>query len=476
MNLTDTFNRCQKFVRKDVWELRCETMPWYRKLGVYVVRLGSLIISGFKNDQCSLHAASLTFFSLMALIPILALTLALARAFDGANKAKEQFDEYFNGWMAQMEQSVEAKVQTVDGVTEGGVQEEVTKAFTSQIREIADKLFEQIDQLKFGTLGGIGAVMLFWTVIGMLGKVESSFNRIWGVEQPRTMVRKCADYLFACMILPFLATAASSIPVVTMITDIMGKAVGDVGANATRTILESGLVKFSVTLTVGTLTFAFLLSFMPNARVKLIPAIAGGFVTLMLFGGWLKLCAMLQIGIGKYSALYGSFAVLPILLLWVYTSWQIILLGAEITFAVQNRDTYVLEQNAANASPLARLLMALTLCAEAARQAREKGGGPFAAEAFARQHGIPVRFAKDILNDLKRNGILAEVAGHPGDYLLARCGGSLTVAEITRVILKDGEPPEALGLGNLSGSLPAFCGTLDDTLGKAFPAPVADLG
>ena len=476
MKLIDTFNRCQKFVRKDVWELRCETMPWYRKLGVYVVRLGSLIISGFKNDQCSLHAASLTFFSLMALIPILALTLALARAFDGANKAKEQFDEYFNGWMAQMEQSVEAKVQTVDGVTEGGVQEEVTKAFTSQIREIADKLFEQIDQLKFGTLGGIGAVMLFWTVIGMLGKVESSFNRIWGVEQPRTMVRKCADYLFACMILPFLATAASSIPVVTMITDIMGKAVGDVGANATRTILESGLVKFSVTLTVGTLTFAFLLSFMPNARVKLIPAIAGGFVTLMLFGGWLKLCAMLQIGIGKYSALYGSFAVLPILLLWVYTSWQIILLGAEITFAVQNRDTYVLEQNAANASARARLLMALTLCAEAARQAREKGGGPFAAEAFARQHGIPVRFAKDILNDLKRNGILAEVAGHPGDYLLARCGGSLTVAEITRVILKDGEPPEALGLGNLSGSLPAFCGTLDDTLGKAFPAPVADLG
>ena len=476
MNITDTFNRCQKFVRKDVWELRCENMPWHRKLGVYAVRLGSLIISGFKNDQCSLHAASLTFFSLMALIPILALTLALARAFDGANKAKEQFDEYFNGWMAQMEQSVEAKVQT-EGITEGGgVQEEVTRAFTAQIREIVDKLFEQIDQLKFGTLGGIGAVMLFWTVIGMLGKVESSFNRIWGVEQPRTMVRKCADYLFACMILPFLATAASSIPVVSMITDIMGKAVGDFGANATRTILESGLVRFSVTLTVGTLTFAFLLSFMPNARVKLIPALAGGFVTLMLFGGWLKLCAMLQIGIGKYSALYGSFAVLPILLLWVYTSWQIILLGAEITFAAQNRDTYVLEQNAANASARARLLMALTLCTEAARQAREKGGGPFAAETFASRHGIPVRFVKDVLEDLTRNGILAEIAGRPGDYLLARCGGSLTVAEVTRVMLNDGEPPEALGLGNLSGNLPSFCATLDDTIGKTFPAPVADLG
>jgi membrane protein len=471
MNIASQLKRCRLFLRKGVWEVQCRELPWPRRLGVYVVRLGSLVTSGFKSDQCSLHAASLTFFSLMALIPILALTLAMARSFGGADLAKTQFDKYLNDWMAQMEQSVDAKVQAKN-TTEESVSDEVSHAFASQVREIADKLFAQIDQLKFGTLGGIGAVMLLWTVIGTLGKVESSFNQVWAVEQPRPLVRKCFDYLGVAIILPFLATAASSVPVATIITGFMDKTVGSGVSSVVKSLLDSGLFKLSVTLTTGTLTFAFLLGFMPNTRVKLIPALAGGFVTMVLFAGWLKLCAMLQIGIGKYSTLYGSFAVLPILLLWMYTSWQIILLGAEITFAVQNRDTYVLEQNAAGASLRARLLLALTLCAETARRACEKGGGPFAAEAFARRHGIPNRFVKDILDDLVRNHVLAEVANRPGEYLLYRCGRALTVADVTKVMLDDGKPLESLGLNNLRDSLLAFNRQLDETVDRAFPASV----
>ena len=173
-----------------------------------------------------------------------------------------------------------------------------------------------------------------------------------------------------------------------------------------------------------------------------IPALAGGFITILLFGGWLKLCAMLQVGIAKYSALYGGFAVVPILLMWVYMSWQIILLGAEIVFAVQNRDTYVLEQHASEASLRSRLLLALTLCSETARLARDKDGGPFAAEAFAKQHGIPSRFVKEVLDGLVRNQVLAEVAERPGEYLLYRCASSITVAEVTKILMDDGEPPE----------------------------------
>lgn len=474
MNIMTQWNRCQEFLRKGVWEIRCEKLPWPRRFGVYAVRLCSLVVSGFKSDQCSLHAASLTFFSLMALIPILALTLAMARSFGGADLAKKQFDQYLDQWMAQMEQSVEAKVQA-GGVEKAEVPDEVSQAFASQVREIADKLFDQIDQLKFGTLGGIGAVMLLWTVITTLGKVESSFNQVWGVERPRPMVRKCFDYLGVALILPFLATAASSVPVVAMITSFMDKTVGSGVSEVVRALLDSGLFKLSVTLLTGTLTFAFLLGFMPNTRVKLVPALAGGCVTMVMFAGWLRLCAMLQIGIAKYSALYGSFAVLPILLLWVYTSWQIILLGAEITFAAQNRDTYVLEQNAAGASLRTRLLLALLLCAETSRHAREKNGGPFDAESFARHRGISSRLVKDILNDLARNKILAGVADHPGEYLLYRCGSALTVADVTKVMLDDGKPPEELGLTDLNDSLLAFSGKLDEDIARSFPAPVDTL-
>lgn len=467
---TSALGKAKFFLHRGLWETRPETLPWIRRCTIQLLRLGILVSSGFRRCQCALHAASLTFFSLMALIPVLAMTLALARAFGGADLAKEQINKQLDNWMVQMEQAAEAKAPAS---AEEQPSDNVTKAFASQVREIADKLFTQIDQLGFGTLGGIGAVMLLWTVIGVLGKVEASFNQVWGIEQPRTLVRKFADYLAVIMLLPFLITAASTVPVAAMAVRIMHKTVGADASNALGTLLGSGLFKTSVTLLTGTLTFAFFLGFMPNTRVKLVPALTGGFITVVLFAAWLKLCAMLQIGIAKYSALYGGFAVLPILLLWVHTSWQIILLGAEIAFAVQNRDTYMLEENAAQASARARLLLALTLCAAAARQARQKDGGPFAAEAFARQHGISYRFVRDILEDLVRNNLLAEVAGHTGEYLLCRCGESLTVAEITKVMLDDGEPPESLGLGNLDDTLQAFSLRLNDTLDAAFATPVS---
>ncbi|HOE60683.1 MAG TPA: YhjD/YihY/BrkB family envelope integrity protein [Kiritimatiellia bacterium] len=471
------WERVTTFLRHDLWEMRSSELPWLYRSGVYLLRMGHLVVDGFRRNACSLHAASLTFFTLMGLVPILVLALALARTFGGADLAKEQLDRHLNAWMSQMEAAVDARTAEIaEGDAEKNqVHEEVTKAFSTQVREIADQLFDQVNSISFGTLGGIGAVMLIWSVVGMLGKVEDSFNRIWGVERSRVLVRKLADYLFVIIILPFLIMVVSSMPIAKMITDAMDKTVGGAVSDGVRMVVNSSLLKSGITLTVGTLTFAFLLGFMPNVRVQTGAALVGGLVTLVLFGGWLKLCAMLQVGIAKYSALYGGFAVLPILLMWVYTSWQIILLGSEIAFAVQNRDTYVLEQNASRASLRSRLLLALTLCAEAAHCAKDPAGGPFAAEAFARRRGISSRFVKDILEDLARHGILAEVAGRPGDYLLARCGSSLTAAEIAKALLDEGEPPEALGLTALSAPLLAFNQRVDERIEEGFGQPVAAL-
>ncbi len=470
---TTAMKRYTRFVKKGVWELKSHDLPWPQRVGVHALRLVSLVVSGFQRNQCALHAASLTFFSLMALIPVLALTLAMARTFGGAELARAQIDKHLNGLMVQMEQAVEVRAAEGDA-TEERAKAVVTKAFSVQVREIVDKLFDQVNKLGFGTLGGIGAVMLIWTVIGVLGKVEASFNQVWGVEQSRPLVRKFADYLSVILILPFLITAVSTIPVLRMLTKVMAKTLDGHTSALLLTIIQSGAIKTGITLMIGSLTFAFLLGFMPHARVKVIPALVGGFVTTVLFGAWLKVCAMAQIGIAGYSALFGGFAVLPILLMWVYTSWQIVLLGSEISFAVQNRDTYVLEQNSFGASVRARLLLALTLCAETARRAREPdGGGPFAAETFAKQHGIPHRFVISILDDLVRNQILAQVADRPGEYLLYRCGEHITAADITKVMLDDGEPIEALGLDNLNASVLSFSQKLDETINASLAFPVA---
>lgn len=470
--------RIWRFLRFELWHVQSGELPWMYRNGLHVLRLIHLVVGGFRRNECALHAASLTFFSLMGLVPVLVLALALARTFGGADLAKAQIDKNLDAWMAQMEP---VTVQPADPLQASQIEhvlaqaEEATRAFSTQVREISDQIYDQVNSISFGTLGGIGAVMLIWSVVGVLGKVEASFNRVWGIEHARPLVRKLADYLFVIIILPFLIMAVSTVPVAKMVTDIMAKTVGGSASAGVQALVQSGWLKSGITLTVGTLTFAFLLGFMPNTRVKTVPALAGGFITLLLFGGWLKLCAMLQVGIGKYSALYGGFAVLPILLMWVYTSWQIILLGCEIAFAVQNRDTYVKEQYAAHASVRARLLLSLTFCAEAAYQASKASGGPFEAEDYARQRGIPCRFYKDILEDLVRHGMFAEVANQPGAYLLTRCGTTLTAAEVTKALLDEGESPEVLGLRDLSTPLQAFNRELDENLTKKMGQPVVAL-
>lgn len=467
---TAKIGKWARFVRRGQWRVRMRELPLPQRWALSALRFVSVVVQGFRRNQCSLHAASLTFFSLMALVPVLVLALALARTFGGADLAKAQIDAHLNEWMAQMEQSVTASSPAGAEHAAQDARAEVTRAFSAQVREISDKLYDQVNRISFGTLGGIGLVMLLWTVVGVLGKVESSFNQIWGVERPRVLVRKFADYLSVILILPFLITAVSSVPVAGMIADVMDKTMGGQVSESLKAVLHSRLLRTGIALTVGSATFAFLLGFMPNTRVKLGPALVGGLVTLVLFGGWLKLCAMAQVGIAKYSALYGGFAVLPILLMWMYTSWQIILLGSGIAYAAQNRDTYLQERFAADASFHARLLLAVALCAEAAHRAREKEGGPLEAEAFAQRHGVPCLLVRHVLDALIRNRVLAEMAEQPGAFLLYRCADTITVAEIARVLLDDGEPPEAFGLEGLGESAVAFdrkwLAMLDASLGE----------
>ncbi|MBP5321135.1 MAG: YihY/virulence factor BrkB family protein [Kiritimatiellae bacterium] len=454
------------------------------------------IFRSFQKDKCPLHAASLTFFSLMALVPVLALILSMARAFGGAELAKSKINQQIDRLIVQLEQSVtknveaakakaeaeaktenpapadtanEAKVETPSAAAPGmqigaetPSQEMMANAFASQVREITNRIMTQIDNIGFGTLGGIGAVMLIWMAIGVLGKVESSFNDIWGVEKPRTLYRKVSDYLFAIMILPFLAIAASTIPVVTRITRFMDQTVGGKVAAFFRALIESGFTKVAVTLMLGTLVFAFLLGFMPNTKVKPLPALCGGFITALLFGLWFKLCTMLQIGIANYSKLYGGFAALPILLGWFNVSWQIILLGGEIVFAIQNRTTYGIEELSSGASLRTRFLLALAFCTETAKFAKRKDGGPFSVETFARERHLPVRLVQNILEGLTRNKLLVAIADQPGTFLLSKCGSSLTVAELIKVLMEDGAAPEDLGLQNLDRNIWA----VDQQLGQ----------
>jgi len=443
------------FFQRDMWQMPLQNKSWLSRTVVKMLRVLALVADGFKRNQCALHASSLTLFSLISIVPVLVLVLALARTLGNADVIRTQIDQKINVLVVGIEQGAAREV-AAQTQGETAAQPEVISAFTNQFREVVDKIFVQVNSINFGTLGGMGGILLIWSVIGVLGKVESSFNQIWGVDKPRPFVRKFADYLCAIVILPCLLAAASTVPVVQTASSFTENILGQSASSGISLFLNSSLLRVVMSGISGTLAFAFLLGFMPNERVQKVPALVGGLVTLVLFALWLKICAMLQVGIAKYSALYGGFAVLPILLLWVNTSWQIILLGSEISFAIQNRDTYMLELFADQASMRARLLMAVTLCVESVRASQRDGGGAFDAELFARNNGVPHRFVTQILVELVEDNILAEVADQPGKYLLCRCGSTLSVKDIVDAMMNKGESIETLGLEELSASVVAL--------------------
>jgi len=441
------------FLTRGQWLLPLQELSAPRRLAVKALRFVSLVLHGFQRHRCPLHAASLTYYSLMALVPVLILALGLARSLGGADLLRQRARTELDAWLQQIERPAEQTSPNTPPITEGKSleQAEVVRLFGQQARHVTDKLFDHVQQIDFRTLGIVGLLVLLWTVIGVLEKIENSFNEIWGVTKGRTLVRKFTDYTSVTIVLPILIVAASSVPVASRIIETMNQTLDGVTPETVRTLFGGHLLSTLIPLTLGTLMFAFLLGFMPNERVKVTPALIGGFVTMLLFTAWLKICAMLQIGIAGNSMVYGGFAILPILLLWSYTSWQIVLIGAEIAFAAQNRDTYILEQYAAKASPRTRVILACALCAEAARCAADPEAEPFEAEAFARLQGIPYGLVRDVITKLENHHILAKVAGETEQYLLCHAEEGTTPDKIITLFLDDGEAAEVLGVGRLEG-------------------------
>ena len=230
-------------------------------------------------------------------------------------------------------------------------------------------------------------------------------------------------------------------------------------------------VKRVIVLGFGSLAFSFLFRFMPNTQVRILPAVAGGTLTAVCFTVWLRICTVMQVGIVKYSLIYGGFALLPILLAWIYVSWQIVMLGALIACTLQNGAICPTDRLNRQASPRSRLLLALALCAESVHALRERGE-PFDAEAFMAAHQLPARLTRILLADLVEAGLLAEVAGRPGWYLPCRDPEQLTVAELARHVLDDGLSPAELGMHRLNADVVAAGQLLEQELGHALNRPV----
>ena len=329
------------------------------------LRIIVLTVRGFSNDKVQLRASALTFYTLLSIIPVIAIGFAIAKGFGLDQNLQELILDKFSTYKQLLE-------------------------------PLLQKAKSAIAETRGGYMAGVGMVILFWSVMSLLDHIESSFNTIWQIKSSRPWHRKFTDYLTIMLISPVFIILTGSITVFisTELTDFMIKAPI---LSYFKPLISTLIKLIPYVLTWITLTILFII--MPNAKVKFVPALISGIIagTILQVLQWLYLD--LQFGILKLSAIYGSFALVPLFIVWLQSSWIVVLLGAEMSFANQNVSRYEFESDALNISNFQKRALVLMIMHMIIRNF-SIGEKPISAEHIAGALKIPVRLARTILQDL----------------------------------------------------------------------------
>ncbi|MCA9398486.1 MAG: YihY/virulence factor BrkB family protein, partial [Candidatus Omnitrophica bacterium] len=362
------------FLRVGVWRIRADKLPKTKSFWIRQLRIILLAIRGFDEDKCTLRASALTFFSLLSVVPIVAMAFGIAKGFGFEKRLETELLEKMPG------------------------QEEVA----AQIIGFAQSFLQNTQG---GVIAGIGVAVLFWTVIKVLGQIESAFNDVWGIRKSRSFGRKFSDYLSIMLICPILLIMSSSLTVMvtSQVTLIMEK-ITILGPVAPFILKLLKLLPYAVLWIV----FTFIYIFMPNTEVKFRSGLLAGIIagTIYQLVQWVYIT--FQIGASKYGAIYGSFAALPLFLIWLQVSWLVVLFGAEISFAEQNVETYEFEPDCLKVSRHFKNLMSLRivhLCVHNFVNEQK----PWRASEISHALEMPIRLTRELLFELVEAKILSEV-------------------------------------------------------------------
>ncbi len=387
--------RVRRFLATDIWRIRLRHHSGLKSLVIKYLRVAVLSLREFNEDKCQLRASALTFYSLLSIVPVLAMVFGIAKGF-GLEKILEN-----------------QLLQKLQG------QEEVV----AKIIAFANTMLENT---RGGLIAGIGVAVLFWTVIKVLANIENSFNEIWGVKKPRVFSRKLSDYLMIMLICPVLFITSSSATIIA----------GAKIAQVARFISFAGIGNDVVMVVLNILPyvviwflFTFIYKVMPNTKVNLSSALIAGLVAGTVYQVVQTIYVAFQVGVASYNAIYGSFAALPLFLVWLQLSWRIVLLGAEISFAHQNIDTYEFEPDCLKISYSFKKLVTLAVVHRIVKNFYNSNP-PLSSYDISHALDIPIRLVRQVIFDLSEAGLICEVKNEGQElaaYQPARDVGAFTV-------------------------------------------------
>ncbi|NPA68077.1 MAG: YihY/virulence factor BrkB family protein [Chlorobi bacterium] len=371
--MKEKIKRFKEFLKNELWSVDVKKLSGPMRALVNFLRTVSLGLQGYKQDKLSLSASALTYFTLLSIVPVLALGFGIAKGFGLEAVLEKEITESFKG------------------------QEQV-------LSYILDFTGTMLGTAKGGVIAGLGFVLLLWSVIKLMSNIESIFNRVWDIKEPRSIMRKFTDYLTMMLLGPIFLILASS-TTVFITAQISNLPSGGMFDFATPLFLH--FAKIFPFLLIWTI-FTILYLVMPNTKVEFRAAIIAGITAGTIFQIFQSLYVYFQAGATRISAVYGSFAALPLFLIWLQTAWFVVLLGAEISFAVQNvklkgSDVMLKKLSINYRKKLALYILVYII------DYFKKGEKAPGVQDLASDTGLPVNITVMMLNDMTEAGIISKI-------------------------------------------------------------------
>ncbi len=400
--IVEIITKCIRFVRTDIWRIRLEELPFGKSFLLRQLRVIILTLRGYNDDRCLLRASSLTFFTLLSIVPIVAVFFGIAKGFGFERRLERELFQRFPG------------------------QEDVL----NQIINFANSLLQQTQG---GLIAGVGLLVLFWAVLKVLGHIERAFNDIWQIKESRSWIRKFSDYLAIMLIAPIFILMSGSITV------FIKAQVSQITQKVAYLDVLNPFIYFlfeSMPYILIWILFTILYIIMPNTKVSLKAGLLGGVVagTLYQIAQWAYIT--FQISAAQINAIYGSLAALPLFLIWLQISWWIVLFGAELSFASQNVDTYEFEPDSLKVSPGFRKLLTLQVVHLLINKF-QNGDKPLTDSQISEKLQMPIRLVHLILSELVESGLVSEIktkADKEFAYQPARDINQLTIQSVLQAL------------------------------------------
>lgn len=359
-------------IDRSVWRDTTIEKPWYQRWPVLGARLLVAVARDIEDGSLSLRATSLVYTTLLSLVPLLAICFSVIKGFS----REDQIEPFLRSMLAPL---------------------------GPQGDDIIPRIMEFVAKINVSVLGTLGVMLLVFSVLSLMQKIESAFNQIWNVSNSRPLILRIRDYMSVLLVGPLFIFLSMGMTASLKYPEFMA---GWIDAAVFNSAMETAFRVLPFVL--FTLAFTAIYMFIPNTKVKVLPALLAGVVTAVMWKILGFLFGAFVAGSGNYAAIYSAFAALILFMIWLYLAWLIVLVGASITYYLQNPTNQRISRNFRQLSLRVKIKMALLLVSDIGRVFYEKEGRPLDLPMLARRMRMPARALENVVTALTRAGILAE--------------------------------------------------------------------